>query len=319
MAAVIEAREKQLRKIESFVNKTEKSLNSLLSSLNWTKERILKKVNYVTCPFDPGHKMPQSSLEKHVELCSWLRDGYSRSDKEKELPSSDFFYKNSTSVVPVHIDRETQQKILTQAAFRGDVPAEACQQVKDVPRTMERCFAEFTPSERFAIYDYVVECARAANRGATIRLEDLQVDFEKKPNADGEHTPSHLEIKSQMRDYKRRRQSYKGKNVHITRKSYTEVMKEVIENQTEYLKQTMSVKGENDQREPSERVRSRTPEQSPPPPDDEEMQMHKRRRSRSPQQSREERRSHKHRSRDREHKKRSHKHHKKHKKRSTED
>ena len=34
---------------------------------------------------------------------------------------------------------------------------------------------------------------------------------------------SHLELMAEMRDYKRRRQSYRAKNVHITKKSYTEV------------------------------------------------------------------------------------------------
>lgn len=35
---------------------------------------------------------------------------------------------------------------------------------------------------------------------------------------------THLELMAEMRDYKRRRQSYRAKNVHITKKSYTEVM-----------------------------------------------------------------------------------------------
>ena len=34
---------------------------------------------------------------------------------------------------------------------------------------------------------------------------------------------SHLELMAEKRDYKRRRQSYRAKNVHITKKSYTEV------------------------------------------------------------------------------------------------
>lgn len=34
---------------------------------------------------------------------------------------------------------------------------------------------------------------------------------------------THLELMAEMRDYKRRRQSYRAKNVHITKKSYTEV------------------------------------------------------------------------------------------------
>merc|ERR1712071_349819 len=40
---------------------------------------------------------------------------------------------------------------------------------------------------------------------------------------------SHLEVLAEMRDYKRRRQSYRAKNVHITKKSYTEVIREVID------------------------------------------------------------------------------------------
>lgn len=35
---------------------------------------------------------------------------------------------------------------------------------------------------------------------------------------------SHLEVLAEMRDYRRRRQSYRAKNVHITKKSYTEVI-----------------------------------------------------------------------------------------------
>lgn len=35
---------------------------------------------------------------------------------------------------------------------------------------------------------------------------------------------THLELMAEMRDYKRRRQSYRAKNVHITKKSYTEVL-----------------------------------------------------------------------------------------------
>lgn len=106
-----------------------------------------------------------------------------------------------------------------------------------MPLTMERCFSELTAAERFAVYDYVVERAKATNKTSAVKLEDLQVNFEKKPDKDEQHQPSELELKRQMRDYKRRRQSYRAKNVHITQKTYTEILREVIENQTEYLKQ----------------------------------------------------------------------------------
>lgn len=39
---------------------------------------------------------------------------------------------------------------------------------------------------------------------------------------------THLELMAEMRDYKRRRQSYRAKNVHITKKSYTEVLPDLL-------------------------------------------------------------------------------------------
>ncbi|XP_029843322.2 U11/U12 small nuclear ribonucleoprotein 48 kDa protein isoform X2 [Ixodes scapularis] len=265
--AAIAAREKQLKKLRNFVDKTGKQLDSILGSLKWTKERILEKKGYVICPFDPGHKMPASSLDKHLELCSWLKEGYTRAEKEEAPPSSHFFYANSTSVVPVLIDRETQQKVITEAAFRGEVAAEACQKVKNVPLTMARCIVELSPAERFAIYDYTVARAKAANKTPSIKLADLQINFEKKDNGNQEHPPSELEIKSKMRDYKRRRQSYRAKNVHITRKSYTEVLREVIENQADYLRHMLKEDDESiavSERPTRVSGSSRTESQAPP-------------------------------------------------------
>uniref|UniRef100_A0A131X8Q9 CHHC U11-48K-type domain-containing protein n=1 Tax=Hyalomma excavatum TaxID=257692 RepID=A0A131X8Q9_9ACAR len=231
------SREAQLRKLKSLIRSSETQLTAILEKLKWSKDEVLKKKGYVVCPIDPGHTMPESLLDKHLDLCAWLKEGYSRQEKEAAPPSSHFFYTKSTSVVPVLIDRETQSRIITDAAFRGDVPAEVCQKVKSgVPLTMERCFSELTAAERFAVYDYVVERAKATNKTSSVKLEDLQVNFEKKTDKD-EHPPSELELKRQMRDYKRRRQSYRAKNVHITQKTYTEILREVIENQTEYLKQ----------------------------------------------------------------------------------
>lgn len=231
-------RETQLKKLKNLIQSGEKKLTTILERLKWSKEEVLKKKGYVVCPLDPGHTMPAASLDTHLDLCTFLKEGYSRQEKEAAPPSSHFFYTKSTSVVPVLIDRETQSKIITNAAFRGDVPAEVCQKVKNgVPLTMERCFSELTAPERFAIYDHVVERAKATNKSSAVKLEDLQISFEKKPDKDEQHPPSELELRSQMRDYKRRRQSYRAKNVHITRKTYTEILREVIENQTEYLKQ----------------------------------------------------------------------------------
>lgn len=52
-------------------------------------------------------------------------------------------------------------------------------------------------------------------------LVDLLLYFTE--NSDKDKPKSYLEYMKAVRDYKRRRQSYRAKNVHITKKSYTEV------------------------------------------------------------------------------------------------
>lgn len=99
---------------------------------------------------------------------------------------------------------------------------------------MDRFTVEFTPQERIAVYDYVVSKTKEARNSSEVKVEDLLFDFEKKDDK-VDKPKSRLEILAEQRDYKRRRPTYRAKNVHITKKSYTEVMKEVIENQMLYL------------------------------------------------------------------------------------
>ena len=51
-------------------------------------------------------------------------------------------------------------------------------------------------------------------------------DFIDDPN-DGKRQLTHIEELAAMIDFKRRRQSYRAKNVHITKKSHTEVINRV--------------------------------------------------------------------------------------------
>lgn len=88
-------------------------------------------------------------------------------------------------------------------------------------------------ADRLAIYDHVIQETQSqqkttAEAGSN---EDLYVDLVAKLNKDESQSgpKSHLEVLAEMRDYKRRRQSYRAKNVHITKKSYTEVIREVID------------------------------------------------------------------------------------------
>lgn len=92
-------------------------------------------------------------------------------------------------------------------------------------------------AERLAIHGHVIQEASQQSAKRESNNEDLYVDLVAKlKKGDKQSGPkSHLEVLAEMRDYRRRRQSYRAKNVHITKKSYTEVIREVIDIHSEEL------------------------------------------------------------------------------------
>lgn len=105
----------------------------------------------------------------------------------------------------------------------------------DVPQNHKRALCDLTVADRLALYDHAVGVLNRQNEASS--NEDLYVDLVSKLQKDeGNNEPkTHLELMAEMRDYKRRRQSYRAKNVHITKKSYTEVIREVINVHSEEL------------------------------------------------------------------------------------
>ncbi|XP_066480568.1 U11/U12 small nuclear ribonucleoprotein 48 kDa protein [Tiliqua scincoides] len=187
----------------------------------------------VSCPYDANHQMPKSSLEKHLMSCRLRKLEYSR-DEETEMYDSTFFYEQA-KIPTVLMDKNLQFHIIKQAAARESgsyCPGAFSSLPVEVPQNHKRYICDLTQADRLAIYDYVL--AETKNQRSRSQLtendSDLFVDLAAKVNQDdGQKGPkSHLEILAEMRDYKRRRQSYRAKNVHITKKSYTEVIRDVI-------------------------------------------------------------------------------------------
>ncbi|POI25752.1 hypothetical protein CIB84_010497, partial [Bambusicola thoracicus] len=135
-------------------------------------------------------------------------------------------------------DKELQFHIVQQAraqsAKEGIGYTEGCYSSLpvEVPQNHKRFTCDLTQADRLALYDYVVEETKKQRSRSHITENDsdLFVDLAAKITQDDSQKgpKSHLEILAEMRDYKRRRQSYRAKNVHITKKSYTEVIRDVI-------------------------------------------------------------------------------------------
>lgn len=110
--------------------------------------------------------------------------------------------------------------------------------MRNVPQTSERLISDFTQSERLALYDYAIANTMPP---AVLKAEELNISYKKD---EGARAKTKLELLMEMRDAKRRRISYRSKKVHTNRKSHVEILREVIQNQMDFLREMNSQENE---------------------------------------------------------------------------
>ncbi|XP_075069137.1 U11/U12 small nuclear ribonucleoprotein 48 kDa protein [Mixophyes fleayi] len=224
-----------LRELKDFTERCRGRLTELLQELGWEQETTGGEQETAVCPYDANHRMPRSSLEKHVVICRRRNLGYNK--EEAEVYDSKFFYEKA-KVTSISLDKDKQFEIIQDAKNSAPSTSEDGSWDKreyssspvEVPLNHKRAICDLTSADRLAIYDYVLQETKKQRSVAEKNESDLFEDLTSKINQDDEQKcpKSHLEIMAEMRDYKRRRQSYRAKNVHITKKSYTEIIRDVI-------------------------------------------------------------------------------------------
>ncbi|XP_048385592.2 U11/U12 small nuclear ribonucleoprotein 48 kDa protein [Stegostoma tigrinum] len=241
----LQSRLERVSELAEFARECGHSINGILSELGWSGEGLGLSIPLagtqppdptVTCPFDANHRLPKSLLEKHTASCRLRKLEYSP-EEEAEMYDPSFAYEK-TVVSTFKMDKDLQAQIIQQAKSKaplgkedkvfsqGDYSSIPC----EVPENHKRFICDLTPADRLAIYEHVVQETSQQRTKSFENDGDLYVDLAAKLSRDDEQKgpKSHLEILAEMRDYKRRRQSYRAKNVHITKKSYTEIIKDVI-------------------------------------------------------------------------------------------
>ncbi|XP_022617777.1 U11/U12 small nuclear ribonucleoprotein 48 kDa protein [Seriola dumerili] len=227
----VQDRLNRLKELTEFTENCRNQLSDIFKTLGWSMD--YKQEAMEQCPYDPDHRVPVRSIEKHKAACRLRKMGYS-AEEQAEMYDHSVCYENS-SVRTFTMDKSTQHQVILQA--RSTAPLMRMEgvfwqgqysgQPVDVPQNHKRAVCDLTVADRLALYDHVVSQRKEA---ASSSNEDLYVDLVSKLQKDDEQNEpkTHLELMAEMRDYKRRRQSYRAKNVHITKKSYTEVIREVI-------------------------------------------------------------------------------------------
>ncbi|MXQ96886.1 hypothetical protein E5288_WYG014901 [Bos mutus] len=234
----VEERRRLREELSEFVESCRRTLEEVTASLGWSLDRLepgeeaaAAEDEVAICPYDSNHHMPRSSLAKHMMSCRLRKLGYTKEEEDK-MYNSDFFYENA-NVPSITLNKDSQFQIIKQARAAvgndGDYYNQRLYSSLpiEVPLNHKRFVCDLTQADRLALYDFVVEETKKKRSDSQIieNDSDLFVDLAAKVNQDNSRKSpkSYLEILAEVRDYKRRRQSYRAKNVHITKKSYTEV------------------------------------------------------------------------------------------------
>ncbi|XP_040020605.2 U11/U12 small nuclear ribonucleoprotein 48 kDa protein [Gasterosteus aculeatus] len=227
----------RLRELTEFTESCRKQLDDAFEALGWSEDRGQVASDAMEqCPYDSDHRVPARSLETHKARCGRREMGYC-AEEEAEMFDTSACYENS-SVRSFTMDKSAQHQVILQARSAAPLmrmegvfwQGQYSGQPVDVPQNHKRAVCDLTVADRLALYDHVVHVLGRQKEAVAAGNEDLYVDLVSKLQKDEEQNEpkTHLELMAEMRDYKRRRQSYRAKNVHITKKSYTEVIREVI-------------------------------------------------------------------------------------------
>ncbi|MCJ8728196.1 hypothetical protein PDJAM_G00001530 [Pangasius djambal] len=213
--------------LTEFTQNCRTQLTELFEVLGWSWENYSSQQDKMeVCPYEPNHTVPCRSMENHRTTCLLSQLGYSK-EEQAEMYETSFCYEKA------NIPSITLEDYSTEPA--------------DVPQNHKRAICDLTTADRLALYDHAIQEA-IQQSAKTSNSEDLYVDLVSKLKKDEEKSgpKSHLEVLAEMRDYRRRRQSYRAKNVHITKKSYTEIIREVIDVHSGELAKLWQEEGEEE-------------------------------------------------------------------------
>ncbi|XP_057689423.1 U11/U12 small nuclear ribonucleoprotein 48 kDa protein-like [Corythoichthys intestinalis] len=253
----LQQRTQLLVELIDFTKKCNEQIQGMYDALGWTPDTDRAKEPMEVCPYDPGHLIPVRSMERHKASCCLRKMGYSSEEQAAMCDSSGCY--DNTSVRSFMMDKNLQNQVIIQAKSAAPLmkmegvfwKGQYSQHPVDVPQNHKRAVCDLTAADRLALYDHVIGVLNREKADGASGNDELYVDLVSKlKKAEQQNEPkTHLELMAEMRDYKRRRQSYRAKNVHITKKSYTEIIREVIQVHSEELSRQWKEQHQEDEDE----------------------------------------------------------------------
>eukprot|EP00794_Sanderia_malayensis_P012132 gene12132-13385_t len=245
-----------LNGLSKFIEDAQNKLDLFMKHLNWDREELSTQAaqdckGLLQCPYDVNHRVKPDNLDKHVNICKFKVNGF-KDVQDKDIPgSSKFFYNSLPSVNQIFLGKEDFDSLgIFCTPPDGAIPGLGAAQSlsTDSPSTaVESCLPAnlmmtyATPEQRLKLYERVIEISKLKRKVPALTVEDIEKETEEQMNAilalenDEDRPRSHLEAMAELRDYKRRRQTYRAKNQSSKRRNPTDVLRELIDQQTKYL------------------------------------------------------------------------------------
>ncbi|XP_017783363.1 PREDICTED: U11/U12 small nuclear ribonucleoprotein 48 kDa protein-like [Nicrophorus vespilloides] len=231
----IEMREKQLENFDQFISNSKSNLDDILSTLDWTADKIKAENKRTICPQNPGHLIHLKGYREHVDDCSLKVNGYDLKENFLAEPGE----RGDSNV---YFDKAEKIKILSEAHYTVPNFRTGWNGMDEDPKTADRLMTTYSPDERLALYERARIAAKAPKEvpefnltGAVNEANNKELTYE--------------EVLEQERNAKRRRIKYKS--VHTSKKNHTEVLRDVIKNQMEAYEDWIKEQQEGSQKSTS--------------------------------------------------------------------
>ncbi|TMS11164.1 U11/U12 small nuclear ribonucleoprotein 48 kDa protein [Larimichthys crocea] len=150
----VQDRLQRLQELTEFTENCKKRLDDVFETLGWSWD--YNKEMMEQCPFDPDHRVPARSMDRHKASCSLRKMGYS-AEEQAEMFDPSVCYENSSV------------RSFTMGQYSG--------QPVDVPQTHKRALCDLTVADRLALYDHVVGVLSQQKDAASASNDDLYVDL----------------------------------------------------------------------------------------------------------------------------------------------
>lgn len=101
------SRQKYLDDLDRFLENCQTNVTNMLDTLGWTPDHFIQPKKVARCQYNSNHTMTPAALEKHEPVCELIQQGCSKTEAEKILDNSDYFYEGASCVYKVKIGKSS--------------------------------------------------------------------------------------------------------------------------------------------------------------------------------------------------------------------